>query len=279
MRLTQLTSHALRHLRQHGLRATVNYAVTRLASARRDRLDARFDKKFGVCTSGDVELHQLGATGVVERDGYFYQPSPVAKVRAILRQVVLDLEPSTLVDFGSGKGRVLLLASEYPFRQVIGVEFSKELHDIAERNIAAYDPPRRQCDSVQSICADARDFAIPDGPIALYFYTPFTGAVMDHVLKNIVASLKQTPRPAVIAYYGADLDVVSKIEQLGWMKRRLKLPFDRTRPRTDQKMGLVFRYPIRERSPDRQSSVATRTGTLTDTVDTVQGQSGVTDPR
>ena len=40
----------------------------------------------------------------------------------------------TFVDFGAGKGRVLMMACEYPFKQVIGVELSRKLHATASRN-------------------------------------------------------------------------------------------------------------------------------------------------
>src|SRR5689334_23652607 len=39
-----------------------------------------------------------------------------------------DLTLFTFVDIGSGKGRVLLMAAEYPFPHIIGVELLPELH-------------------------------------------------------------------------------------------------------------------------------------------------------
>lgn len=57
-----------------------------------------------------------------------------------------------------GKGRVLLLASEFPFQQVIGVEIDPRLHHIAQKNIAAYRHPFQKCEDVQSICSDVTRF-------------------------------------------------------------------------------------------------------------------------
>jgi tRNA1(Val) A37 N6-methylase TrmN6 len=59
---------------------------------------------------------------------------------------LLNPEPGRydFVDFGSGKGRVLLIASQFPFCQVIGVEFDRRLHAIAQENIRLFDGPR-QC--------------------------------------------------------------------------------------------------------------------------------------
>jgi hypothetical protein len=46
-------------------------------------------------------------------------------------------EDFTVIDFGSGKGRALIVASECPFRRIIGVEFALELHRDAQQNIRA----------------------------------------------------------------------------------------------------------------------------------------------
>jgi len=49
-----------------------------------------------------------------------------------------DVSSHSFVDYGSGKGRVLLVASDYAFKKIVGVEFSKVLNDVAVANIATY---------------------------------------------------------------------------------------------------------------------------------------------
>jgi predicted RNA methylase len=41
----------------------------------------------------------------------------------------------SLIDVGSGKGRVMVAAAHYGFKNIIGVDFAKELCAAAERNI------------------------------------------------------------------------------------------------------------------------------------------------
>jgi len=48
------------------------------------------------------------------------------------------LRDFTFIDLGSGKGRVLLMASDYPFKRIIGVEFMPELHRAAQENVREY---------------------------------------------------------------------------------------------------------------------------------------------
>src|ERR687885_509057 len=48
----------------------------------------------------------------------------------LLRDIAIS-EDDVLIDFGSGKGRVLFLAAHYGFRKIIGVELSAKLNQIA----------------------------------------------------------------------------------------------------------------------------------------------------
>jgi len=58
--------------------------------------------------------------------------------RQIMQALPVDFSQFTFVDLGCGKGRVLLMASDYPFQGIIGVEFMPELVSAAQKNIASY---------------------------------------------------------------------------------------------------------------------------------------------
>jgi SAM-dependent methyltransferase len=64
------------------------------------------------------------------------------------------------LDVGSGKGRVLVAASRYPFARVIGIEINDGLNRVARANLESAKSKRR-CGDVEVITADARDWAIP----------------------------------------------------------------------------------------------------------------------
>jgi hypothetical protein len=83
-----------------------------------------FDRAYGSETSAIREIGSLEIESGNVRHAARYQPSSAALVRNAIEQLRLDLTQFTFVDFGSGKGPVLLVAAEYPFSQVIGVEFS-----------------------------------------------------------------------------------------------------------------------------------------------------------
>ena len=64
--------------------------------------------------------------------GRGYQPSDPLTFHEMMAQLAIDFRDFALLDLGSGKGRALLMASDYPFRRIIGVELLPELHAIAE---------------------------------------------------------------------------------------------------------------------------------------------------
>ena len=65
-----------------------------------------------------------------------YQPSSVEEFGRLMGKLDVDHREFVFVDYGSGKGRVLMLAADYPFKRIVGVEFSPPLDRIARENIA-----------------------------------------------------------------------------------------------------------------------------------------------
>jgi SAM-dependent methyltransferase len=120
----------------------------------------------------------------------------------------LDLQHFCFIDLGSGKGRALLLASEYPFRRIIGVELLPHLNQIAEENIRRFQSPAQTCFNLVSLCADALDFQFPPEPTVLYLFNPFPLAVLEAVIHNLERSLDQAPRPLFVLYHNPLLEQV-----------------------------------------------------------------------
>src|SRR5438045_9800072 len=102
---------------------------------------------------------------------------------------------------GSGKGAVMLYASTFPFKKIIGVEFSSLLHRIAERNIARFRSQLMKCKDVMSLCMDVTKYHLPPEPIILYLFNPFKGRALEKVVANTKQSLKDHPRDIGVIYY------------------------------------------------------------------------------
>jgi predicted RNA methylase len=168
-----------------------------------------FDEEFGTDTSGFIgaeELPDSQGRKSIHNSG-FYATSPSIFYQAFAR-LPIDFKGFTFIDLGAGKGRIVLLASNFPFRRVLGVEFVPELQAIATQNIARYRPPARQCDDVECILGDACDFVFPSGPLVIFMWNPFAGPVFERVIENLDQSLRRDPREVYLVYLKPVLDDV-----------------------------------------------------------------------
>lgn len=135
----------------------------------------------------------------------------------MMQALPIDFARFTFVDLGCGKGRVLLMASEYPFKRITGVEFMPELQRIAERNLAGFSGKKQECREIEAICTDARDFNFPREPLVVYLFNPFSESTFAEVLENLRRSLAQTPRPVYIAYRFTEFGKL--LAEAPWLKK------------------------------------------------------------
>lgn len=147
-----------------------------------------FDRKYGTDTRG---VREIGTLDVVDapaaRYAVRYDPSSPELVRTQLAKLKIDYRRFTFIDFGSGKGRVLMVAAGFPFKEVIGVEFSRELHEIAVKNITRLPRSETRAGGVRSIHCDAGTYEPPHSDLVCYFYNPFAPLVMSAVVARLAA--------------------------------------------------------------------------------------------
>ena len=192
-----------RRLREGPLRALFSDLWYFLRDSTPERRRARFgDLDFDFDHHVDTTASNL-ATGIRlagAAAGAGYQPTDPDLFRAMLAQLKIDFPRFTFIDLGSGKGRALLLASEYPFRCIVGVELLPELHRIALDNIAQYQAAAQTSLPIESRCLDARTFVFPDEPTVLYLFNPLPEPALAAVLERFSASLAAHPRDAYVLY-------------------------------------------------------------------------------
>lgn len=171
--------------------------------------DAEYDWEHRVDTTSGTVGWRARLLGVFHSP---YQPTDAALFHEMLgdlqRQTACDFRDFTFIDLGSGKGRTLLMAAEYPFRQAIGVELLPELHRAAMENLQRYKSESQKCFALQTICADAREFKFPAEPIVLYLFNPLPEAGLRRVLANLEDSLRANPREALVVYHNPLLEHV-----------------------------------------------------------------------
>ena len=155
-----------------------------LPSRRKARFgDLDYDWDHSVDTTrSNVGLRTQVLTGLTARPYFASEPWLFEQ---IMQSIPADFSRFTFIDLGAGKGRALLMASDYPFQRIVGVEFMPDLYRAAQENIARYSSDRQQCRRIEAICMDARDFQFPLEPLVVYLFNPFSEPTFARVLENL----------------------------------------------------------------------------------------------
>lgn len=141
----------------------------------------------------------LDELGVAAPERVQYQPSRYTALWRAMRGVDVTRD-DTFLDYGCGKGRVLLQAAKgYPFGRVIGVEISAQLAEIARQNVDRVKGKLKVAD-VEVVVADATSWAVPDDVTYIFMYRPLTGKSFETVIERIGESLDRRPRRLTLMY-------------------------------------------------------------------------------
>ena len=128
-----------------------------------------------------------------------YEPTPYAVLQRLADSGCLRRR-NRLLDYGCGKGRVAFFMASVVGCRVTGIDKSQKLIDIANENRRA----TRLGDRVTLCCCLAEQYDIRDED-AFFFFNPFSEKVFAGVLRRIVRSGLERPRPLTVAcYYPSD---------------------------------------------------------------------------
>jgi hypothetical protein len=190
------------------LAALWEFVLDSTPERRRQRYgDAEYDWEHRVNTTSAAVGWRERLLGVFHSP---YQPTESAlfheMLEALRQQSHLDFHDFVFLDLGSGKGRTLLMASDYPFRRIVGVELLPALHQAAEENLSKYRSESQQCFVLESICADATEFSFPGEPTVLYLFNPLPEAGLRRAIRNLEGSLRSDPRAVYVLYHNPLLE-------------------------------------------------------------------------
>jgi SAM-dependent methyltransferase len=177
-------------------------------SRRRQRFgDADYDWDYRVNTTSGAVRWRERLLGVFHSAYQPTEPAVFHEMLAALRDAATaNFGDFTFIDLGSGKGRTLLMASDYPFRRILGVELLPALNRIAQENLAKFKSKSQKCFALESICADASTFPLPEEPLVIYLFNPLLEAPLRKALNNLQASFKANPRSIYMLYHNPQLE-------------------------------------------------------------------------
>jgi hypothetical protein len=177
------------------------------------------DQRRGVSTSVIVKTQE---PEIADPHCHYYAATDYETFHLAMQHLPIRPGEDVFVDYGSGKGRIVMLGAELPFRRVIGVEFSRHLHLAGLENLKVARPQFR-CANVELIHADATQWTLPGDANLLFFFNPFDGEVLAKVCENIRQSIAETPRVLRIIYVRPDKFFEKEIDWQQWLTKRVEL--------------------------------------------------------
>jgi predicted RNA methylase len=175
--------------------------------------DRSFDLRHGTDTGGLVPTSDLDIDDPATKwQSNLYLGSPARVTRHIINSLAIDARNYTFIDYGSGKGRVLFTAAAFPFRKVIGVEISRQLHAAATDNLQRY-KGETLLSPIELWCGDARLFPLPSGNLVLHMYHPFGPDILRDMLRKIQAAASSEPDRHILLPYLYSIGVAKAVLQ------------------------------------------------------------------
>src|SRR5262245_52152577 len=181
---------------------TLTQQLSQLAPVRlySEYINRMFDREYGLETDDIVEAQDLDVPADIRQHVTRYQATKIKVLKHILKQIPIIYNEFSFIDFGSGTGRAVLVATIHGFKRIIGIEISPSLHKTAQENIQKYMKKKRIDYNIELHCMNVNEFVLPEEQTLFYFYNPFDREIMAGVLENIEKSLIEKPRTAFLVY-------------------------------------------------------------------------------
>lgn len=162
--------------------------------------EIRGEKKYRIQSTGYNNLEKLQVISNNKEAAYIYQPVNYYMLEKAFNYLMKQDPQGSLVDFGSGQGRILSVAASYGFTDLTGVEFAPDLCEISDQNMESVKQFYPEI-NVEIFCGDATIYPIKKDDNIFTFFNPFDEKVMLPVVKNILKSIKENPREIFILYF------------------------------------------------------------------------------
>jgi len=185
----------LKSLKDNGIIPTIRKVGQRI-DYKRKGVDFSTQNIYDLTRTGE---HQENGTALVSTSIDFLAQLIEDFERLIGKPLPKDL----FVDFGSGKGAAVIHAKKLGFKKSIGVEFAKELHECAVKNIEALG-----LTDVESLYEDATNYKLPNDISLIYFFNPFDEVVMQKVMQNIMSQKSEFKNDVYIIYGNASCTTI-----------------------------------------------------------------------
>jgi predicted RNA methylase len=188
-------------IREAGISGTAGFVRRQVRHQACSFLGSRWDRKYGVDTSGQIDLVNVDVVGPNKDNGYASVSTSPSAYAFLSAYFPGDWKEFTFVDVGCGKGRVLMLAALQGFETIIGIEFAPLICQIAEQNLASFSgrPPR----DWSIVNADATTVELPsDAPLLVYCFNPFKAEIWKRFIPVLLKANEAQGNPMCLIVSG-----------------------------------------------------------------------------
>ena len=157
------------------------------------------EKKYSINTTGIDKLKRLSVVGDNKKHASIYQAANYYLLEKAFDFLQKEKVEGNLIDFGSGKGRIMAVAAFYGYKNIKGIEFAAALSAEAKKNIEGIQSKYPET-NFSIITENAVNYEIDREDSIFFFFNPFDEKVLLDVVKNILKSLKKHPRKIFVVY-------------------------------------------------------------------------------
>lgn len=151
---------------------------------------------------------------------FTYGPTSYQFLDSLFRKFKFN-EDDYFIDYGCGKGRVIIMAAYHSCKHIYGCEINKERYSIVKNNIATFKEKfGGETDfCIENISADKMD--INNKINKFFFFQPFHIKLIMKVMNNIRESLKKNNRNIILFLYRPFISTTNYFDSLIEFKRIL----------------------------------------------------------
>ena len=158
-----------------------------------------YERKLGIKTLQIANLESLNTLNNDYENNNHYQGASYYVLSILFNKIKKYSNDKSFIDYGCGKGRVLIMAALEGFDPIKGIDLAKELCEISLSNIDKV-KTKIGTTTIDVIQADATNYNEIDNIHIFFFFNPFGRSVMNQVIIQIEESKKRNPRTVYIIY-------------------------------------------------------------------------------
>jgi len=185
----------------------------------RTEVNDAFDKVHGTETNRKVRICRYVLSRDETEGAVMYWATPKTSFDAIFSVLQIDYEQYRFIDFGCGKARVLLMASKFPFREIVGIDISDQLIEVAKANVARYRSETKNSVPISIHRVSAQRYPLPPDDSIIYLFNPFSASILDAVIQNIAVSLRTVRHDIILIYLDPSADHLAAIKAYPFLRQ------------------------------------------------------------